>query len=330
MSPGVTILLITIGSAPGDGAGIEGDPFTPAVARATKEALGPDTHLVSKELEAAPSDEAATELGTEVHADAVVEVEWSLPDHLHSIIRMQRAGAARWFDREVGFRSIDEPTERGRTVGFAIASMMPEYMAPAEPPLPKTKAPITSPSPPKPDTVAMPPEQAAVRHSTSISFSAIAALGVHDAGSGLGGAFDFSHEFVPTLALRVGVGARLDLAPTAEINDRLFEGRLGFGWHAWTSGNGRGALGARVDALLAIALFTNASSGSGAVSKEKTLPGADALFEGSYFFTRDLAVIAGAGGEILFGTTDVFVAGVRRATLSPAHPVAELGLSIGF
>src|SRR5581483_6859757 len=115
MSPAVTILIITIGAAARDGAGGAGDPFTPAIARATREALGPDTQIVLRELESAPSDDAATELGVEAHADAVVEVEWSLPDHLQTKVRLQRAGATRWFDRDVGFRSVDEPAERSRT-----------------------------------------------------------------------------------------------------------------------------------------------------------------------------------------------------------------------
>src|SRR5579871_3120149 len=129
MSPAVTILIIAIGAAPREGADSAGDPFTPAVTRATREALGPDTQIVLKELEMAPSDETARSLGVEAHADAVAEVEWSLPDHLHTKVRLQRAGATRWFDRDVGFRSIDEPAERSRTVGFAIASMLPEYAA---------------------------------------------------------------------------------------------------------------------------------------------------------------------------------------------------------
>lgn len=348
MSPAVTILLITIGAGPRDSA----DPFTPAVTQATREALGPEAHVVSKELDEAPSDDAATELGAEAHADAVVEVQWSEPDHLHTTIRMQRTGTTRWLDRDVGFRSIDEPGERGRTVGFAIASMLPEYTARAEAaapsPDPTTAAPsraaqasaAASPQPlpvePAVERRSTEREQATgaargrVRHPTSISFVATGALGTGDPASSVGGSFDFRRELFPAFALRLGVGARFGLVPESNIVTRFFEGQLGLAWSAWSSADGRGSIGARVDALLAVAQFAYDSPGSGTVNKEKTLPGGALLLEGGYFFTPELAFVAAAGGEGFFGKTDVFVGTARRTSLGPLHPVAELGLRIGF
>src|ERR1051326_2081950 len=119
----LTILLITLGGAPGVGGD---EPFTPGIARAAREALGPDVHLLMRRVEAMPSDTDAVALAEQAHANAVVEVTWGTWDHLRATIRMRRQTVGRWLDREIGFRAVDDPGERSRTVGFAIASMIPE------------------------------------------------------------------------------------------------------------------------------------------------------------------------------------------------------------
>ena len=169
-----------------------------------------------------------------------------------------------------------------------------------------------------------------VHHPTSISLRAVAALGVDDPATAFGGAFDFRRDLFSALALRVGVGARFGVGSQSDIATRFFEGQLGIAWRAWASANGRGSLGARLDALLTIAQFTYASPSSGDVNKEKTLPGGDAVFEAGYFFTPTMALVAGGGAEVLFGKTDVFVGPARRTSLAPVHPVFDLGISIGF
>jgi hypothetical protein len=337
MSPALTILLITISGGSPDEGGVVDDPYAPAIARATREALGANTQIISKRLDTLPSDAEVVALGADAHADAVVEITWSLPDHLRTTIRMERASTGQWLDREVGFRTNDDPVERSRTVGFTIASMLPEGSARLEAPPPKPEEAPPTPAPEEGlarDSVdahpaAEPPEER-LHFDNSISAAALMAFGVGDGGGGLGAALDYRRGLADAFALRFGLAARVGQGAPSGLATRFFSGGVGFVWDTWSSQNGRGRLGLRVDALFALAQVDHLSTQGTSASRYKFLPGADLLVEGSYFFTRGAAVVLGAGGEALFGETDVIVEGQTVAAFEPVHPVVELGLRAGF
>jgi hypothetical protein len=335
MSQALTLLLITIATGSGDPNGALEDPLTPGIIRATREALGAETRVVSKQLQAPPDDAAVTELGAQLHADAVIEVEWSLPDHLKTTIRMRRSGGTRWLDRDIGFRENDDPDERSRTVGFAIASMLPEYVA-----RPEVSATAEGPAPPSVQRKESPSKstetheatavlEKPVHHANSTSLSGLAAFGVDDRGGGFGGVFDYRRELAPALSLRVGVSGRFGQTPASEVSTRFLSGGVGLAWSSWRSNSGRAALGLRLDAQMVVVEFIYQSP-TGAADKQKFLPGGTLALEGSYFFTRAVAVAIAAGGEAVFGQTNVFVGAQRTTSLAPLHPVVELGLRVGF
>lgn len=360
MSAQVTILLIAIAAGPGKTA----DPFTPAVARATRDALGSGTDVVVRQLEKLPSDGDAVSLAAQAHADAVVEVSWSLPDHLHTTIRMQRTGTARWMDRDIGFRDVDEPDERSRTVGFAIASMLPEYAAraeaaaplvtpAAEAPKPASSGPEAGapraanpssppePTPPKEERSPAPAEEDEAsapssgpspppNGSSRISAGALAAFAIGDRGGAVGGFIDFRQRLSRTLSLRVGANGRTGFTPLASVNTRGFAGAAGVAWSAWVSSNQRASVGLRVDALMTVVEFRYQSATLATTEKEKALPGADVALEGSYFFAPWLGVVSAVGAEALFGQTNVFIDDQKKTSLGPVHPVVELGLRAAF
>lgn len=334
MSPALTILLITISGASPDDTGASDDPYAPAIVRATREALGANTEIVSKRFDALPSDAEVVALGADVHADAVVEVTWSLPDHLRTTIRMERTKTGQWFDREVGFRPNDDPVERSRTVGFTIASMLPEGSARTEAPPPKPEEPL----PPAPVAVpvhetahdAVAPREERLHHDNSISAAALVAFGVGDGGGGFGAVLDYRRGLVDVLSLRFGLGARVGQGGPPGLTTRGFSGAVGLAWDAFSTQNGRGRLGLRLDALFALAQFEHLSAGGATATRYKFLPGADLLAEASYFFTPGAAVVVAGGAEALFGETDVLVAGEPVAAFEPVHPVVELGLRAGF
>jgi hypothetical protein len=326
MSSALTIVLLTI--ADRDIA----DPFTPAVTRATREALGAETLVVSRNLPALPNDVDAAALGTELHADAVVEVTWNLPDHLRANIHLRRASTGRWVDREIGFGTADDPIERSRTIGFTVASMLPERFgqsaAPSPPPA-RSEAPLV----PIAESASSPTHTSteSIHHVSSLAAMFIAALGVRDYGGGVGGSLDFRGQVSRTLSVRVAGGARIGEDPPAQVTTRFFYAAGGMTWDTWGSRNGRGAVGLRLDALAVRADFSRPSLTGGATEHEaKWMPGADLLLETSYYFTRSVALVAGAGGSAYFGRTDVVVADLRVTTVQPVHPVLEVGLRAGF
>jgi hypothetical protein len=320
MSGALTILLLTV---LGHDAG---DPFTPAVTRATREALGPETEIVFRAMPYLPSDAEAASLAVELHADAVVELTWSVPDHLRANIHLRRTATGRWIDREIGFRTVDDPAERGRTVAFMVVSMLPErFRAPNA-----TTTPRETPAAGE-RLLPLAPTTAGQSHVGSIGGMLIAALGVGDNGGGAGGALDFRVRLDPTFAIRFGGGARAGQDPPAQVVTRFYYGAAGIAWTAWTAQNARVALGLRWDALLIRTDFAHLStSQTGTESDGKWIPGADLLFEAAYFITRGAAISAGVGAEATFGKTDILVGGRRINTIEPLRPLLELGIRAAF
>jgi len=110
-------------------AGAAGDPTTVAMKGATRDALGGALVEVREARGAAPDDDAALATETSAHADAVVELGWTDPRHRQATLRVHIASAGRWIERVIAFRPSDAPTEKGRTLGFAVASMLPDAAA---------------------------------------------------------------------------------------------------------------------------------------------------------------------------------------------------------
>jgi hypothetical protein len=109
-------------------AGMAGDPTTLAMLRAARDALG-DAPVEVREAHATPSDDDALAVEQQGHADAVVELAWIGAGRQHAKLRLHIARTGRWVERTIGFRPADAPAERGRTLGFAVASILPEVGA---------------------------------------------------------------------------------------------------------------------------------------------------------------------------------------------------------
>jgi hypothetical protein len=109
-------------------AGEAADATTRAMAKATREALGPAAHVVVRETTGEPGDADVAAVERAENPDAVVELSWigvRESHHRQASVRVHlRTG--RWVDRWITFRPTDADGERGRTVGFAIASILPE------------------------------------------------------------------------------------------------------------------------------------------------------------------------------------------------------------
>lgn len=325
MSAALTILLLTVSEPAPD------TPFTTSVATAIRQALGPGTRVVSVSQAELPSDADAMARGEQLHADAVVEVTWRLPEHLGATIRMERSSSERWIERQIGFQDADEPVERCRTVGFTVASMLPEGFAePAEPaprPLPVAEPPVRVDEHPSKHTR----PRGGMLNPNALTGSAVAAFGIHDYGTSVGGALDYRRRLGQSIAFRIGGAARVGQDPAAQALSRYFNGALGVAWHAWTSANATGALSVRLDALVVLTQYSRVSAvDSTTIDKFKWMPGADLLLEACYFFAPGAALVVAGGGEAVFGKTDIVVGSGVVTTYRPLHPLVELGLRVGF
>jgi hypothetical protein len=320
MSGALTILLLTIAD--------RDDSLSAAVARATREALGGEAQIISRSAPALPGDAEAASLGNDLHADAVVELAWSSTEHLHATIHFRRATSARWVDRDIGFRPADDPGERSRTIGFTVASMMPERF---NQPAPAAAA-KPEPLPPSVDEGARPalPERSGGLPNIAVTGAFVAALAVRDYGGGVGGSLDLRGRVGHTLSLRLGGGARTGDDAPAAVTSHFFYGAMGLAYDGWIAQNARAALGLRLDVLAMRADFSHASPSGVSDHQGKWLPGADLMVESTYYFARGLGLVLGAGAGVVFGKTDIIVGGQRTTTLEPARPLFEAGFRAGF
>jgi hypothetical protein len=111
-------------------AGDAGGSVASAVTKAAREALGPGAHVVVREAHPSPADAEALAVERAESCEAVAELAWADPKHRDASLRVHVARTGRWLERTIEFRSFDADSERGRTLGFAIASMVPQESAP--------------------------------------------------------------------------------------------------------------------------------------------------------------------------------------------------------
>jgi hypothetical protein len=119
MSAPITLILLVA-------AGSGSDPTTHTMVATTRDALGPSARVAVRETRSEPSDAEALAVEQSDRANAVVEVAWGDSRHRQAKLRMHVARNDRWIDRLIAFRPSDVDSERGRTIGFAIASILPE------------------------------------------------------------------------------------------------------------------------------------------------------------------------------------------------------------
>jgi hypothetical protein len=113
-------------------AGAAGDPTTVAMTAATRDALG-GAPVEVRETRGPPDDEAALAMEASSHADAIVELRWADARHGQATLRLHIAAGGRWIERVIRFKPADAYAERGRTLGFEVASMLPEGAADRSP-----------------------------------------------------------------------------------------------------------------------------------------------------------------------------------------------------
>jgi len=159
MGDAVTLIVLVA-------AGAARDPTTVAMTGATRDALG-GAIVEVRETRSPLDDDAALTVETSAHADAVVELGWADRRHRQATLRLHIAAGRRWIERVIRFTPSDAYAERGRTLGFAVASMLPEAAADRTlpltnptpgPPANPTATPTPAPTPtPSPTATAQPP-----------------------------------------------------------------------------------------------------------------------------------------------------------------------------
>jgi hypothetical protein len=328
-------------------AGGSAEPTTLAIERAANEALGRTARVVVRESMGAPTDGEALALGSEANEAAVVEVTWNDRGHRLAMLRVHLAGRRRWMDRTIGFGAADADSERGRTIGLALASMLPDPdptpVAPAPPAPPEAPPQPVRRAPPQPLRSAPPEPEPEVAEETvssatsakvryAMDFFGVAATAIGADVQTAGGGAALETFPTPWFAIRIGGALRGgDIAGRSARTLSLF-GTAGVELHPWTTTATHG-LGAslRADYVLMNQTVTHLSpAGADLSTMARSLSGVDALIEVEWHLGGSVDLLAGAGVEEMFATTYVDMNGVRTATLPPLTTIAEGGLRLRF
>ena len=322
MSALLVVILVAIGEA--------NHPATLGAAAATRELLGPDLAVEVREMEVVPNDERALSLGTALHAAAVAELAWDVATHRQVRIRFHLDRRPGFNDRLILFSEADDIAERGRTVGYAIASMM---TAPAMDP--------TRPTPPsRPESGSAPPvahPESGVKTSTSraMDVAAAGAIGVNGPASGWGASLSGRWTFIAPLAVRVGASARAGQVTPAQSTSLFMHAAAGVAWTMLPATRTTPLeLGARLDALLMREQLTHFDAEDATdtepVTAMRWLPGADAAFEATWLFSPNAGFLGSFGAELALGRTDVTIHREWVASIPPVRLVLQLGVRAMF
>jgi hypothetical protein len=270
---------------------------------------------------AAPTDAEALRLESALSARASAQVAWSDAAQLHARVRLHGARTERWLERALDFSASDTPFERGRALGFTLASMLPE----SDPALR-----FDAPAPPAPT-----PEPPAPPGKTAVGLAAIATTGLGGPAAGYGGAATVEtfvgQRFSLDAALAVRFG-HLDV-PAAS----LLVTSLGAGVAWWARpGVDAHALGLalRARALLLHHAVSHTRSGGEVERKSQLLPGLELALEATHGLGRGLELCASAGLEAALGTIDVTVVSISQeggtATIPAVRGRGLAGLRFRF
>lgn len=318
----VLVVLVAAGDDP---------TSTDAAAQAARAALSPASSVIVHR--AAPSDDAsALDYERAAGADAVVVLTSSRSVGTRVRLRIHRRASDAWHEREFVFEGADNPGERGRTLGFALASMFPEpgpspAAAAAEPASALPAVPEATPN--ERVAPAAPVSPPALR--ASIDAAVIAGVGLDGPAGGVGGRVGGGWLVAPRTAVRIDASARREEVPSAQSTSLLITAGPGFVFDLVPSGPGRAfGAAARGSAIAIVHIHRRVGDGPTPVSKSRWLPGVAAVLEGSLRLSESTSLLAAAGLEAAFGYTDLVVNGRKVATIPPLRAIGDLGLRIRF
>jgi len=311
-----------------------------AFRRAARRVLGGDAQVRTQLAASDPPDEEAVAKASDV--DGVVELSFSAEGQtarLHCYLAREQ----RWLDREISFGDRagsvqSELSERGRLLGFAVATMFtsdfndaPDEAEPAAPAIVKT--PMRAAEPPvdvsryaRPQPA--PPPQPRARRVAE--FAGVVSTGLGGTASGLGASAGFRLGLTGPVWARLFIAGRSGNVPEAQASTR--SAFMGGGVAcAFLPDSASFELGARLDFFASYFEMSHLSEDDIAPdSRSRWLLGADLVAEGGWHLTRDAGAFLGAGIEATLGKTEIYTHHQRVAVVPPFRATAELGFRTRF
>jgi len=317
-------------------------PETRAFAAAALEVLGDGAQVQMLTVPVDLADSSVEAQATGAHADGAIELSWS-GDGTQAFVHCYLTEEKRWVDRSIGFGKDEDERERGRLLGYAVASMFlgtdpgnametapVERTRPVEPEAPaKVEAPREAKTELAPEA---PPKDAFSSSADDAQAFDLAGIVSH----GLGGEADavgvtaaFRFLAVGPVWARIAVGGRGGEIPNAQANMKMLQSSVGAAWRF--VGAGRFTATLRGDLIGSWLEVGHLSSDDPEVVREhRWLLGTDTVLTGGFRLSASASLFAGGGLEAMFGRTDIYTHGFRVETIPPLRLIGELGLESVF
>ena len=288
------------------------DQATESMRTTAAEALGSEDAVVVREVDDT-TDGETLRIERLVRAQAAAQVMWLDAAHTRARARVHVAETDDWIERTIVFAVVDTAIERGRALGFAVTSMLPEETLAANPYRAGKR----------PEAPAAPEMRTTVR---------LAGLASNGLGGGYGASIAGEFFVTQTTALRLGIGWRQGQVPVLQGHDTAIHAALGISfWPRRPSPDRRLAVGIRLDA---VALRYTVSDNRPVIAvtppQSKIVPAIDALAELALSVTTAVDVVAGLGIEAATSETPIAIVGQVVDTIPALHGLAEMGIRISF
>ena len=185
------------------------DQATDSMRATAVEALGSEDAVVIREVDET-GDEETLRIERLVHAQTAAQILWLDGTHTRARVRVHVAEGNRWTERTIEFAVVDTPIERGRALGFAVTSMLPEETLAANPYR----------------GVKKPPDAPELR--TAIRLVGVGHKGISTGtATGFGGSISGEFFLTPVIAARLGLGAWQGALPAINAHDLVSFAALG-------------------------------------------------------------------------------------------------------
>jgi hypothetical protein len=311
------------------------DATTLGAVRAARELLGDELRVQVREIEAPMTDERALEIGKTAGASAIIELVWDSPEHRQARVHFHVEPRRGWNDRVIGFDPDDDPSERGRTVGFAVASMLPGRSSGSSQSAvePRRSDRDMSPENPESSTSLQPGLPSLGRRWLgSVDAVGSTSVGIGGEAPGWGGSLSARWYFRYPIGLRIGGSARAGAIDPAQATSLHLHAAAGLVWLALPATVDRPfEVGARIDVLAIRERLTHYDSDDPEPADlARWIPGADAAIEGAWLFNPTAGLVGSVATEVAFGSTDVTLHYNRVATIPPVRLVFQAGVRASF
>jgi hypothetical protein len=304
--------------------------------RAVRGALGPNATIDLVAVADDPSDESSASRTLQGQVDGVVELSWSSEHQarLHCYVARER----RWVDREITFDksrsgSARETRERGRLLGFAVATMFTPEQSEAEPTA--TQKEPTAPPPLVPamlprDRPAPSPSGPPALPKRTFEFAGVVTSGVGGTASSIGANAAMRLAWLGPVSARFFLSGRAGSIAQAQATTRTILGGAGLAFSTLPSERTL-QFGARLDAFMSYFAASHLSEDDVAPdTQSRWLPGVALLAEGGLHFTMGVGAFLGAGLEAMAGETDIYTHGKRVAVVPSLRAVGEISFRAPF